>query len=78
MENPKEGQSLKGEKHMKIRVFLVNDEKEFTDDLAKRHPLGQTNLRLAAKHGYYFFRDKTLSSHSDLFRLISNLNIILT
>ena len=42
MENPKEGQSFKGEKHMKIRVFLVNDEKEFTDDLAKRHPLGQT------------------------------------
>jgi len=48
MENPKEDQSFKGEKHMKIRVFLVNDEKEFTDDLAKRQPLGQTNLRLAA------------------------------
>jgi len=47
MENLEWGQSLKGEKYMKIRVLLVDNEKEVTDVLAKRHPLGQTNLGLA-------------------------------
>ncbi|MFH1984064.1 MAG: response regulator [Pseudomonadota bacterium] len=36
MKNPKQGQSFKGEKYMKIRVLLVDDEKEFTDVLANR------------------------------------------